>query len=83
MVEARNISLKKDVNEDIQSTSTSCCSKKFVKSCRFISKCHAENFICSSLSVSYRQNIAICSFRFDISIVMKVQECNIEIESLR
>ena len=51
--------------------------------CRFISKCHAEKVICSLVSVSYRQYIVISGFIFDIGFVMKVQECNIEIESLK
>ena len=42
-----------------------------------------ENFVCSSVSVSYRQYIVISGFMFDIGFVMKVQECNIEMESLR
>ena len=47
-----------------------------MKGCRFLSKCHAENFICSSVSVSYRQYIVISGFIFDIGFVMKVQEGN-------
>ena len=49
----------------------------------FILKCHAKNFICLLVSVSYRQHIVIFGFMFDIGFVMKVQECNIEIESFK
>ena len=49
----------------------------------FYIKCDAENLICSPVSVSYRQYIVISGLIFDIGFVMKVQECNIEIESLR
>ena len=44
----------------------------------FILKCHAKNFICLLVSVSYRQHIVIFGFMFDIGFVMKVQECNIK-----
>ena len=57
--------------------------QEICEGCRFISKCHAENFICLSVSLSYRQYIVISGFIFEIGFVMKVQECNIEIESLR
>ena len=54
-----------------------------MKGCHFISKCHAENFICSSVSLPYRQYIVTSGFIFDIVFVMKVQERNIETEILR
>ena len=54
-----------------------------MKGCRSISKCQVENFIRSSVSLSYSQYIVISGFLFDIGFVMKVQECNVEIESLR
>ena len=57
--------------------------QEFVKVCSSMSKCHAENFMCSSVSVSYRQYIVISGFLFDIGFVVNVRECNIEIESLR
>ena len=57
--------------------------QEICEGCGFISKCHAESYICSSVSLSYRQYIVISGFIFEIGFVMKFQECNIEIESLR
>ena len=42
----------------------------------------AENLICSSVSVSYRQYLVTSGFIFDIGFVTKVQECKFEIELL-
>ena len=75
VVEVRNILLKMTLMKIYQwSAIISWCFKDFVKGGRFVSKCHAENFICSSVSVSYRQYIVISDFLFDIGFVMKVQE---------
>ena len=75
VVEVSNSLLKMTLMKIYQwSAIISWCFKDFVKGCRFISKCHAENFICSSMSVSYRQYIVISDFIFDIGFVMEVQE---------